>query len=590
MLNPALLLALVAGSLASLPPAPIDSRAEEIPPPGMVFVKGGRTKIGTNFKDLKKLLSEHPTLQENYSSFIAETPQHPVSVGDFFMMVNEVTNEQFEAYVNSSGARPPRHWADEAENKARDTFLRTQGEARRDAIEKGETPPEKRIFNPIAWWDANWETVEWTLSDDLRPRPVTHINYRDARNYARWAGLRLVSGEEYQRACRGSDTDPYPWGDRWEDGKYAATNELKRIKNVFPVGSFPDGASKDGIHDLAGNVWEWTSTKFTQYPGFKYKSMKVGTGGAKKELDNPPNWNPDFRVVVGGSIQNSRFVARCTTRAGFDREQITNSLGFRCAGTPTPGLDMSRTLLGEIPRTVRPVSEDPKIGSYQYVPEETVAMDRWLTTPGTASVPGYGLIKDYEYVIVTPVQFVVANNASEVRKYSLTEQLAPMGFLSTNQKLAEPALEPGTYLLSFRGKGKTKKKRSKANDEEEDEVKGTEGEDEEPIEDAEPELLEELIGLDTKVDNIVFFDMTGAPVAVMPIEVVDWGNPSKSTLAKVMKDLVIPAEDPKDDPTIIPQEWLEVRLFIPGNNSRKGFRVHLPLRFEDGVLGGAWRM
>ncbi len=588
MLQPALALAAAGGLFAALTsaPAPFGPAADPEPPPSMVFVKGGRTKVGTDFKDLKKLLEDHPTLQGNYSSFISETPEHTVQVEDFFIMATEVTNEQFEAFVKSTGARPPRHWAEEQENQARDTFLREQGKAKRDAREAGEEPPPDKIFDPKEWWRKNWENVDWTLKDDLRPRPVTHIDYQDARNYARWAGMRLMTEEEYQRACRGNSTNPYPWGEKWEDGKYAATNEIERIKDVFPVGSFPDGASEDGALDLAGNVWEWTSSPFDQYPKFEYKPMKVGKGRETNTLDNPPNFNRDFRVLVGGSIQNSRFVARCTTRAGFDRTQITNSLGFRCASTPLPGLDMSRTLMGEIPRSIRPVSDDEKIGTFQYLPEETVAMDRWITEPGKATAPGYALIKDYEYVIVTPTEYVVANSAAEVRKFSLTEMLAPLGFLSTNQALAEPALPAGTYLLSFRGEGKTKKKRSARQAEEEDET----AEEEAQEENDSPELLQELIGLDPKVDNVVFFDMTGTPVACMPIEVVDWGNPSKSSLAKVMKELVIPAENKKDDPTIIQQEWLEVRLFIPGHNSRKGFRLHLPLRFEDGVLDGDWRM
>lgn len=589
MLNPALALTFAFSSLIVAQPSSNGANAAMDPPPGMVLIKGGRTKIGTDYKDLKKLLEEHPTLHGNYSSFIAETPEHNVTVEDFFLMVNEVTNEQFEAFVKDTGARAPRHWAEDQENEARDTFLREQGKAKRDAREAGEEVPPDKIFDPKEWWRVNWDKVEWTLKDDLRARPVTHIDYQDAKNYARWAGLRLITEFEYQRAVRGDGSQTYPWGEKWEDEKYAATNELKRIKDVFPVGSFAEGASKEGVYDLAGNVWEWTSSSFEQYPGFKYKPMQVGKGTNKDTLDNPPNWNPDFRVLVGGSIQNSRFVARCTTRAGFDREQITNSLGFRCGATPSPGLDMAHTLLDEIPHAVRPVSPDEKIGSFQFVPTETVAMDRWLTKPGKATVPGYGLISGYEYVIVTPVEFVVGNSAADVRKYSLTEQLAPIGFLSTNQELAEPALPPGTYLLSFRGKGKTKQKRNAKPAEEEpsDEEAGDEAEAEE---ESGPELLADLIGLDPKVDNFVFIDMTGTPVAAMPTDVVDWGNPSKSTLGKVMKDLVIPAENPKDDPTIIPQEWLEVRLFIPGRNSRKGFRAHLPLRFKDSVLNGDWRL
>lgn len=587
MLNPVLALPLAFSALIAAQPSPSGAVAEMDPPPGMVLIKGGRTKIGTDFKDLKKLLEEHPTLHGNYSSFIAETPEHNVTVEDFFLMVNEVTNEQFEAFVKATGARAPRHWAEDQENEARDAFLREQGKAKRDAREAGEAPPPDKIFDPKEWWRVNWDKVEWTLKDDLRARPVTHIDYQDAKNYARWAGMRLITEFEYQRAVRGDGSQVYPWGDKWEDGKFAATNEMSRVKDVFPVGSFPDGASKEGVFDLAGNVWEWTSSSFEQYPGFKYKPMQVGKGGNKDVLDNPPNWNPDFRVLVGGSIQNSRFVARCTTRAGFDREQITNSLGFRCGATPTPGLDMSYTLLDEIPHSVRPVSPDEKVGTFQFVPTETVAMDRWSTKEGKATVPGYGLISGYDYVIFTPVEFVVGNSSTDVRNYSLREQLAPMGFLSTNQELAEPALPPGTYLVSFRGKGKTKHKRAAKPDEE---PTGQEAGQEEEEEETGPELLADLIGLDTKLDNFVFTDMTGTPVAAMPTEVVDWGNPSKSTLAKVMKDLVIPGEKPKDEPTVIPQEWLEVRLFIPGHNSRKGFRSTLPLRFKDGALTGDWRM
>lgn len=417
MLNPAIALTLALSSLTALLPSSNGPSVAMDPPPGMVLIKGGRTKVGTDYKDLKKLLEDHPTLHGNYSSFIAETPEHNVTVEDFFLMTTEVTNEQFEAFVKSTGSRAPRHWAEEQENQARDTFLREQGKAKQEARERGETPPEDKIFDPKEWWRLNWDKVEWTLKDDLRARPVAYIDYQDARHYARWAGLRLITEFEYQRAVRGDSSQEYPWGDRWEDGKFAATNELKRIKDVFPVGSFADGASKQGVFDLAGNVWEWTSSEFDQYPGFKYKPMEIGKGKSVVTLDNPPNWNPDFRVLVGGSIQNSRFVARATTRAGFSREQITNSLGFRCGATPTPGLDMSRTLLDEIPHSVRPVATDEKIGTFQYIPTETVAMDRWLTKPGKATAPGYALISGYEYVIVTPVEFVVGNSAADVGKF-----------------------------------------------------------------------------------------------------------------------------------------------------------------------------
>ena len=65
------------------------------------------------------------------------------------------------------------------------------------------------------------------------------------RAYCKWAGLRLPTEFEFQRACRGTSKNPFPWGDEWEDNKYAATAEIKRVNETFLVASFADGVSPD---------------------------------------------------------------------------------------------------------------------------------------------------------------------------------------------------------------------------------------------------------------------------------------------------------------------------------------------------------
>ncbi|MCY3001871.1 MAG: SUMF1/EgtB/PvdO family nonheme iron enzyme, partial [Planctomycetota bacterium] len=95
------------------------------PPPGMVLVEGGTTKIGSPVKYVEDIGKTNETL---FGNLARETPQHDVRLDDFFLMVSEVTNEQFAAFVRATGARPPEHWAEKVIDDASGEFLRKQGE------------------------------------------------------------------------------------------------------------------------------------------------------------------------------------------------------------------------------------------------------------------------------------------------------------------------------------------------------------------------------------------------------------------------------------------------------------------------------
>jgi len=588
--------------LALLPSLPLGAAAgapaqggKVAPPPGLVLVEGGKTRIGTPESDIEKLFSEFPTTTANAAPFISETPESTLDVDGFFLMVTELTNEQFAAYVRATGARPPQGWAEAAIAKARDEYLAAQNATRKEAVARGERPPAQVPFAAADWWRENWRGSEWTAPDDKAGKPVVYVDYQDAVAYARWAGLRLPTEHEFTRAVRGNGDDPYAWGEGFEAGKQAATSEIKGKSDAFPVGSFPEGASKQGVFDLSGNVWEWTASPYMPLPKWKARKYTYGKGRSQKTIDVIPGWTPDYRVVKSGSIQNPRFMARCTTRRGADRYEQASLLGFRCAASVAPGADLAGTLLDDIPTELRPRDVN---GALEYMPKLTLALDRWQTAPASkVAVEGYSIITGYDYIAFVPIAGMHAVNESDVRKASLEQGLVHVGLFATNQPLRDPQLPAGSYLVTIRGKGETPKKKEEKKPEKPGDgpaagAPAPAGQDPAPAPVVEQKPIEERIALDITKDNFVLFDMTGEPVAAIPIQRFNWGDPSVSDSKMRNEDItvMVPGLDAKGKEIEIPEEqrWLLVDFFVKGRTA-KGLKTTLPLRFPDGVLENEWR-
>jgi gamma-glutamyl hercynylcysteine S-oxide synthase len=234
-----------------------------------------------------------------------ERPAHRVDVGAFAIDTVPVSNAAYRAFVEAGGYDDERLWTPEGW---------------RWRCESGKRTPAFWFREGGTWMRRRFARVE-PLPDD---EPVQHVCWFEADAYARWAGRRLPTEAEWEKAASwdaatGTKTR-FPWGDDAPTDRHANLGQTRY--HPSPAGSYPDGASPSGVLQMVGDVWEWTSTVFTGYPGFRSFPYKEYS---------EVFFDQGYRVLRGGCWATDP-VACSTTFRNWDhpiRRQIFS--GFRTA-------------------------------------------------------------------------------------------------------------------------------------------------------------------------------------------------------------------------------------------------------------------
>lgn len=249
--------------------------AEEMVSPDqmmLVFIPAGEFKMGSSRAD-------------DPQAFDEELPQHIVYLGDFWIDKTEVTNAQYAMCVASGNCTPPAN-----------NYSSTR----------------ESYYNNSQYADY----------------PVVFVSWSQAAAYCSWAGRRLPTEAEWEKAARGSDGRVYPWGNTF-DGTLANSCDANcnlpwkgqyddGYVETAPVGAYPNGASVYGILDMAGNVYEWVADWYDPY------------NPDRQENPTGPNSGLD-KIMRGGSWGDDPAHVRTTIRSPINPDNWLDFIGFRCA-------------------------------------------------------------------------------------------------------------------------------------------------------------------------------------------------------------------------------------------------------------------
>lgn len=247
----------------------------------------------------------HATLNYDFA-FDNEKPAHQVFLEDYALDRALVSNADYLEFIRDGGYQNFRWWFSE-----------------------GWEVVNKEQWRAPMYWEAH--DGEWLIRDfsGLHPavskgnEPVSHVSFFEASAFAKWAGKRLPTEAEWEKAaCSAQDKKDrrvFPWGNEAPDTSKGNLFE-NGLWSVAPVGSFPAGQNTYGCHQMIGDVWEWTTSDYVPYPGFK------------SEFDEyNDKWFVNQKVLRGGSYATPQLHIRSTYRNFFHAHERWMVSGFRCA-------------------------------------------------------------------------------------------------------------------------------------------------------------------------------------------------------------------------------------------------------------------
>jgi ergothioneine biosynthesis protein EgtB len=270
----------------NVPPAEV---SELMIPSDMVNVPGGIFEVGYS---------------GNGFCYDNELPEHKVYLTPFKIDVLPVTNGQYVDFIEDGGYQNYRYW-----------------------LADGWDLVEDQGWNAPLYWtyqDNMWKKKDFRGLREIDPdEPVVNVSYYEADAYARWIGKRLPTEAEWEKAASWDEElqrkTIYPWGNRRPTPRHANLYE-SYLWGPSKVGSYPEGRSYYGCHHMIGDVWEWTSSEYVLYPGFKPKFPEY-----------TDKWTINQKVLRGGCFATPTAQIRNTYRNYFKPDERIPFAGFRCA-------------------------------------------------------------------------------------------------------------------------------------------------------------------------------------------------------------------------------------------------------------------
>ena len=240
-----------------------------------------------------------------------ELPEHKVYLQPFKIDVMPVTNGEYIKFIDDGGYEDYRYWLADGwelvmEEQWNAPLYWVQGEK--------ESRGEKS-----AWKKKDFRGLNKVDPDE----PVVNVSYYEADAYARWAGKRLPTEAEWEKAAAWNEElqrkTLYPWGDGRPTPKHANLLE-SYLWGPSKVGAYPNGKSYYGCHQMIGDVWEWTSSEYVLYPGFKSKFSEY-----------TDKWTINQKVLRGGCFATPMAQIHSSYRNYFKPHERILFAGFRCA-------------------------------------------------------------------------------------------------------------------------------------------------------------------------------------------------------------------------------------------------------------------
>ena len=248
----------------------------------MIHIPSGHFIFGTNKKDE---IAEALSLGIPKPWYADETPRQKIFLKGFYIDTFEVTNERYKKYVDDLGAVSP---------------------------------------------------IDWKNNDFLEGKnkePVTWVTWFDAANFCQWAKKMLPTEKQWERAAKGTKGNEYPWGNEYQSSIANLSKRAGSKNKPVIVGSFPKSVSKEGVHDLVGNVWEWVADDYRSYKGSTYKNnyydsgYKILRGHSASDIGHFPG------AMYANAI---KMFARSGYRQFANPDEPGPDVGFRCVSENKP--------------------------------------------------------------------------------------------------------------------------------------------------------------------------------------------------------------------------------------------------------------